>query len=562
MTDKTSHTSDTRPFDVVVIGAGIHGALVSHQAARAGYRVALVEKEDFGAATSANSLKIIHGGIRYLQHLNFTRMRDSIRSRRAMMRFAPHLVTPLACLMPTGGHGIKGRETMRFAFWLYDRIAADRNRGLPPANRLPNGGALSKEECIAAIPGLENPTINGAALWHDALAVNTERLLLEYVLEARSYGAVTLNYTEAVALEKTGDRVTGLIIYDRRTHKTSTLATRAIVNAAGPWADRWLQDQSGIAAISSGNWARAMNLVVHRPMFDKYAVGLEGARPYNDSDAVIKRGARLFFFVPWRQRFTMIGTDYRQLAAGEDGRPTRDELEKMIADINNIYPAAALTYDDISFYHWGILPCREDPSPQGDDTVQLAKESHVIDHGARDGVHGLLSINGVKYTTAPVVAEKVVAMIQKVVGEAPERPGSYHYQRLPLLDHAVLVNQIGAEHYNAIRSHLRQRYGERWRQVMRVLYAAPEQLSHWVCPDTPLTGAEIVYFIEHEQAVHLTDVVLRRSPMGSASCPSAPALEAAAAIMAKQLSWDDATTEGEIKAVYRLYEPLTRGGHH
>jgi glycerol-3-phosphate dehydrogenase len=126
----------------------------------------------------------------------------------------------------------------------------------------------------------------------------------------------------------------------------------------------------------------------------------------------------------------------------------------------------------------------------------------------------------VKYTTAPVVAEKVVAMLQKVVGEAPERPGSYHYQRLPLLDHAILVRKIGAEHYNSIRCHLEQRYGERWRQVMRVLYAAPEQLSRWVCPDTPLTGAEIVYFIEHEQAVHLTDVVLRRSPMGSASCPS------------------------------------------
>jgi glycerol-3-phosphate dehydrogenase len=289
-------------FDILIVGSGIHGAILAFEAARAGYRIALVDKSDFGSSTSANSLKIIHGGIRYLQHLNFKRMRESILSRRAMMRFAPHLVKPLSCLMPTYGHGIKGRELMRIAFYLYDLIAFDRNLGLSGDSLLPQGGALSRAECQKAIRGIREGGLNGAALWHDAVAVNTERLLMEYVNEASRYGSVTVNYAEAKRIAIEENEVHGVFVRDILTGNEVLARAKTVINTSGPWVDSLLKPGTDLPHVSSGKWAKAINIVVKRRFFGNYAVGLEGWSEYRDKDAFIKRGKRLFFFVPWRDQ--------------------------------------------------------------------------------------------------------------------------------------------------------------------------------------------------------------------------------------------------------------------
>lgn len=554
-----------KAFDLLIVGSGIHGAILASQAARSGYRVALLDKDDFGGSTSANSLKIIHGGIRYLQHLNFKRMRESIVSRRSMMQFAPHLVKPLACLMPTYGHGIKGREMLRLAFGLYDIVAWDRNRGLSESSRLPAGGALSVNECNREIPGITDPRLNGAALWYDAISVNTERLLLEYILDAVRYGAVTANYTEVQSLDIRDDTVHGISIVNRLNGQNYRIKGRVVINTTGPWVDQLPGITPSLTPVTSGKWATALNIVVKKRLFDQYAVGLEGWSDFIDKDAFIKRGKRLFFFVPWRERYTMIGTLYKPYeGTAESFIVKTSDVAEMVDEVNKIYPAAQLKLQDVTFSHGGLLP-RQAGSEKGEsgDSVQLEKSTRIIDHRKTDGIDGLVSISGVKYTSAPDIAHKVLALLTyRSVLPTRENPsfvqpsGSRYRQ-----DHTAISKSLGDE-YCTITGHLVQTYGTNWREVFDYvldrLVPGEDPKTRWLSRDPLLLVAEIDYFIDRECARKLADIVFRRSPLGSAECPDPDVLARLADIMAEKLNWDEETRVAEIESISRPFLPLNQ----
>lgn len=546
--DQLLHTT----FDVVIVGGGIHGAALAAATATAGWRVALLEKGDFAHSTSANSLKIVHGGIRYLQHGDFRRMRESIVSRREMMRLAPHLVKPLRCLMPTYGHGLKGRETMRLAFALYDLIAWDRNRGLHPANRLPCGTGLSREEVKWMVPGLNDPKLSGGAVWYDAITLDSERLVLEYVKEAVRYGAEVANYLEAIEVKMGRSGVVGLVARDGASGRELTISCRTVVNAAGPW----LEKLAGAAGIGGRQrWAVAMNLVVRKKLFDGVAVGLEGYTEFTDEDALIKRGKRLFFFVPWQERYTMIGTTYTPHHEEIDGFSLdRKAVAVMVADINKIYPPACLSDEEVTFCHAGILPMKGEAG--SGDSVQLDKSSTIIDHGRIDGRKGLFSIKGVKYTTAPDIAAKMVKLLS--AGHWLAAPGAPRYRPEPpqYLDFGPTIAALGEE-YEAIRSHLGKHYGPGWRQIFALLVRdGLAAKGPWLLDDPPLLRAELRYFIEQEMAVTLADVVFRRTNIGAAECPSSEVLEVLAEEMAQLLGWDDLERDRQLAAVYQVFTAL------
>ena len=283
-------------FDVLVVGGGIHGAAAARAAAARGLLTALVEKDDFGEATSANSLKIIHGGLRYLQRADIAKVRDSVRARREMFRRFPHLVAPLPCVLPTRGVGLRSRPAMAAALLLNDALSFDRNLGVAPASRLPRGRTISLAELGRRAPGLADERASGGALWHDGIALDTERIVLELVFDAADAGAAVANRVRVERFLRRGDRVEGVLARDELGGAALEIRARVTINAAGPW--RGELERALTAGGEQPGLTKAINIVVGRPIFGDTAVGVEA-----------RLGGRLFFFVPWRGG-TMIGTLY------------------------------------------------------------------------------------------------------------------------------------------------------------------------------------------------------------------------------------------------------------
>ncbi len=565
-------------FDVIVVGGGIHGAVLSLVASKAGYKVALIEQRDWGWATSANSLKIIHGGIRYLQHGDFVRMRESIRSRRSMMRFAPHLVKPLSCVMPTYGHGIKGREVMGLAFKVYDWIACDRNRDLLGSCWLPDTKKLSPQEILKEVPYIKKENLTGGAVWYDAIAVNSERLVLEYVKEACCYGATAINYMRVDDIIVEDGIAKGVRSSDLLSGRKLEVFSGTVVNATGPW----LNNLRPCNNQSSQQWAIAVNIIIKKKLFDKYAVGLEGYTDYTDTDALIKRGKRLFFFVPWRDKYTIIGTNYIPYKGDPANfKLNRGLVSKMIADVNKIYPHADLTMADIGHYHGGLVPMLSNSSQEEEnnfenDSVQLDKSSLIIDHGNKkesgvnSPVKGLVSIKGVKYTTAQDVGEKVVRLLGR---KYLDKPGQACYadeyvKEKKSHDFSDLAQYL-SERYKEICTLFKNRYGRDWRRVMAYIERSDlaennllDVTGNFFDPkdfDSRVFAAEIRYFIKEEMAFRLSDIVFRRSALGSAECPKKDTLEKILEIIQQMLDLNKDMCEEQMAEVIDRYSILQEG---
>ena len=184
-------------YDLVVVGGGIFGVCCAWDAVQRGLSVALVERGDFAQATSANHFKIAHGGLRYLQHADVHRIRESSHERSALLRIAPHLNYPLPVVIPTYGHGIKGKEILRAGFLLYDLLTSDRNRGIrDPKRRIPPGSFLSRSEALDLFPGLSKNNLTGAAIFSDGQIYNPPRLALSFLRSATDGGCNAANYAE------------------------------------------------------------------------------------------------------------------------------------------------------------------------------------------------------------------------------------------------------------------------------------------------------------------------------------------------------------------------------
>jgi glycerol-3-phosphate dehydrogenase len=199
----------TETFDVLIVGSGIYGATMARQCALQGLKVALIEKDDFGGATSANSLKIIHGGLRYLQSMDIKRMRQSISARRRLLKIAANSVVPLPCVIATSKRFMRSRLPMGVALMLNNIISWDRNKGLAENSRIPNSKLLSRNDYKKIVNELADD-VTGAAFWHDAMALNTERLTLDFILSAAANGACVANYVFAERYLLQKNRITGI----------------------------------------------------------------------------------------------------------------------------------------------------------------------------------------------------------------------------------------------------------------------------------------------------------------------------------------------------------------
>lgn len=527
-------------FDVLIVGAGIHGACAAWAATSLGLKTALIDQDDFGAATSANSLKVIHGGLRYLQHGNLKRMRESIRARRRFLSLAPHLVRPQPFVVPTFGGGMRGKNTLRIALKLNDLVSWDRNAGLLPEQQLPAGRILSVDEARSIWPSLYRDVYDGAALWYDALCHDTERLTLFFALAAQSRGAVIANYVKAARLLIEGGATAGIEAKDVLGDAAFPIRARAVINAAGPWWKQWPG-----AAAGNHPLVGAWNVIVKSQWFGRYGVGLESTHVHHDAEAILKRGRRNLFFVPWRGG-TMIGTVYEPFVGDPATyRPSRAAIESFIDEINGVLPAAKLTPDRVTLLHIGVQPAAPvGSSPEPDKHSEVVPES----------VRGFFSIKGVKYTTGLTVGETAAVTAARALGRPAQLPKDPKSRSLNSADIRSSARERGLDLPDAVCERLARQYGAVTGDVLDEaradggarLAGAPQYLC-----------AEVRYAVKKESALRLADVLLRRTGLGTFQAPDETTRRAVLSELAPLLGWSAAQQAEELKHVEAGYARLT-----
>jgi glycerol-3-phosphate dehydrogenase len=541
---------EQQPFDLVVVGGGIYGACIARDAALRGLSVALLEQGDFGQATSANSLKIIHGGLRYLQDGNPRLVRLMARERTAWLRIAPHLVQPLPCLMPTTRQLSRSRLIMAAGVRLNDALTYDRNREMEAAQEIPAARLLSRDEFLRLLPSVPAEGVTGGVLWHDAQVTNTERLLLAVLASAAAAGAALANYVEVTGLLRSGDVVSGVAARDKLSGEELVVRAQLVLLCAGGWTGSLLERFGLPQKEEAPQPSLAINIVTRQLSAD-YAFAL----PVTSApEAAGVRAPRTLFVVPWRQ-YSIIGTLHRPWQAGHEPCSAVDEdtVAGFLTAINTAYPAARLTLADVRHVHAGFLPAYAGNGPESD--VRLLRESQIVDHQESDGINGLVTVHGVKYTTARHTAEQVVDLaLQKLDRE-----------RQPCITDQVPVDggEIGQLKAFLSRTeqrapgwlsqeslrHLASNYGAR---LERILLCAEENPA-WrrpVSSESPVLAAEIVHAMREEMALKLADVVLRRTILGAAGPPAMPVVESCAAVMAELRGWSDRQCREEIDDVY------------
>lgn len=547
-------------FDVLVIGGGIYGACVAYEAILRGLSVALVEKKDFCGATSANSLKTIHGGLRYLQHADFKRMRESIYERRTLMKIAPHLVHPLPVLVPTYGHGLKGIEAMTVALKINDWVSCDRNHGLPdPQQHIPAGRTISATECLQTMPGLSADGLTGGAIFHDAQVFNSERLVLAYLQSATQLGLQAANYLQVTDFLQDGDTILGAQVTDALTQTTFDIQAKTIINTSGPWINEVLGLLDQPLSLPQP-FALAMNIVT-RSLFDHdYAVGIYSKANYTDKDAILKRKNRLLFIAPW-QGYSLVGTTYSHYNGAPDhlSVPEQD-VQSFIDEINHAYPPAKLTTQDIYFVHRGLLPSSQ-TAPTAN--VQLTKQYQIQDY-QQEGLKGLISVTGVKYTTARNVAIHAVDAAVSMLGTTAKPSQSAHQ---PLhggnIENLSEFLEEGRHTLDAIAdkpsiNHFLYSYGTAYPSVCQHLEQDSQPLS-----SQNLLKAQVAYALEEEMAQTLSDVVFRRTGIGAAGMPMEAELQTCVEAMKTKLLWEESKAQQELKEVkskWVLDSPSFMGG--
>jgi glycerol-3-phosphate dehydrogenase len=525
-------------FDVIVIGAGIYGVAIARDAAQRGLSVALIDRGDIGGGTSFNSLKTVHGGIRSLQHGALAEMRLFVRERRALTRIAPHLVHPLPFLIPTWRHPLRNRTLMRMFFAAYDVASRDRNDSPDPSRHLPDSRALSRAECLERHPLVDPAGVTGGIQWHDCQMSSAERLALAFVQSAVHDGAVAATYVEAQALLVSGDRVAGLAVHDRLSGQNFDIRAPLVINAAGPWAGellaRLVPDRPLGPTLA---FSKAMNLVTPRLAGNIALGGLAGSR--------------FLFAVPWRE-CSILGTSHEPHTGGPDALSvTAAELERFLADVRLAFPRAGLRAEDVRLVHRGLLPATPNH--------RLLKESVVRDHRA-DGLAGLLTVVGVRYTTARATAEQATDAAFRILGRTPPpcRTAVTPLAGGDIPDLDALLRQARGRGQPGLSEASARRlvfsYGTDHASLLSNAAVHDLQPLSAACP---VTRSEIRHAVRAELAVTLADAVLRRTETGSAGHPGREALEGAAAVMASELGWSPARVQQEIadvEAFYRLPE--------
>ncbi len=377
-------------FDVIIIGAGINGAGIARDAAMRGLRVLLLDKGDIASGTSSASTRLIHGGLRYLEHFEFGLVRESLRERETLLRIAPHLVKPLPITIPIYKQSKRGPLTVRAGMIAYDLLSIGKS--------LPRHRMLSRAETLEQSPGLNPEGLLGSALYFDAQVEFAERLVVENALDARDRGAEVVTYAPVTKIIADDGRVTGVeFVSDGETH---VARGSVVINAAGPWVDQLLERVPFETPRLIGGTKGSHIVVAAFPGASTTAIYLEA-----QSDR------RPFFIIPWNGNYLIGTTDVRFEEDPDQVRSESWEIDYLLAETNRAFPSARLTRDQILFTYSGVRPL---PWTRNEDEQSITRRHFIREHPR---LKNLLSIVGGKLTTYRSLAEECVDLVFRKLGK-------------------------------------------------------------------------------------------------------------------------------------------------
>ena len=550
-----------RRHDLIIVGGGIFGACAAWDATLRGMSVALIDKGDFGGATSASSFKMAHGGIRYLQHADIVRVRSSCRERSALLRVAPHLVQPLPIAIPTYGHGRKGKEILGAAMLAYDLLTLDRNAGIPdPQRHIPRGRFLSRRETLAQFPNLEDRGLTGAAVFCDGQVYNGPRLALSFLRAAVDKGALAANYVQATGLRRDGDRITGVRARELVSGEELEIGGSAVLNAAGPWVPHVLRGTLSNQDLPQVPFSRDACFIVSQRLSSRLGLAVSGAT--KDPDALFSRSARHLFIVPWRD-YSLVGVWHVVWRDHPDAvTVTKQELQAFLDEVNAACPGIDLDLSDVRAWNAGLVPFGEnDPEVKH---LRYGHRSHIIDHGAEHGLYGLVSLIGVRYTMARGDSARAIDLIVAGQGRRAPRPATERtrifggdFARFDELeDEARRASPIPLD--DRVLRALLHNYGSAYGRVLD--YVRQDSSLGETLDGTTVLKAEIVHAVREEMALELGDVAFRRTDLATGGDPGGGALCACADLMAREHSWSPAETQRQLEVVQGKLFRLDPGG--
>ena len=507
-------------FDVVVIGGGVVGAGAALDAATRGLKVAMVEARDFASGTSSRSSKMFHGGLRYLEQLEFGLVREALHERElSLTTLAPHLVKPLPFLFPLTKRWWE-RPYIAAGMFLYDELGG--------AKSVPGQKHLTKAGALRLAPGLKRSSLIGGIRYYDTV-VDDARHTMTVARTAAHYGAVVRSSTQVVSLLREGDRVVGVRVRDSENGAVTEVRGHVVVNATGVWTDeiQALSKQRGRFRVRA---SKGVHIVVPRD------------RIVSEVAIILRTERSVLFVIPWGTHWIIGTTDTEWNLDLAHPAATKVDIDYLLDHVNTVL-ATPLTYDDIDGVYAGLRPLL---AGERDDTSKLSRE-----HAVAVPAPGLVAIAGGKYTTYRVMGEDAIDAASEFV---PARVAPSITEKVPLLGadgYFALVNQaerVGAYyglHPYRVR-HLLDRYGSLIGEVLAMAEDKPELLG-------PITEApvylkvEAVYATAAEGALHLEDIMARRMrisieyPHRGVDC----ALEVAE-VVAPILGWDADDIQREV----------------
>ena len=496
------------PFDIVVIGGGINGVAIARQCARGGKRVLILEQHDFCSGVTSRSTRIIHGGLRYLEHGEFGLVRESLRERQRLRAERPHLVRPVRFLLAVGTGANHSALAVRAGLWLYAALGAGRAASAD--------GDLSRLERLLDCG--KHWTIFP---YDDAQCEFPERLVAEWVREAVAHGAEARNHTQVLEVETREGRAVGVQTRNLLDGSESRFGAEWIINASGPWADI-VCAASGIRTSSPLlGGVRGSHLILRR-----FAGAPESALYTEAVDG------RPIFLVPWNGQLLVGSTEVRD--DGDPGKtePASQEIEYLFASLQRLFPGANLRWSDLRATFAGVRPLPYSPANQ---PAAITRRHFLHDH-ADEGAQGLISVIGGKLTTAAALARECA---RKIGIEAPEPvlAGAPSAQEIEsaLAGWSRAVAQRAAISEASARA-LAEWHGAGAAEIARAA-TMDERQRATLCEHSPHIVAEAVAAVRQECAVTLADILLRRVPVALGDCWSDECSSRASQRIGRVLGW-------------------------